>query len=139
MKRLACVIFLGVTLLSAVPLQVHAGRARGHVGVNGGGHYSGHYRPAYRPGYRNHAWGGSRYWGPRVYWGGSIVLGPWYPYRYYAPPPVVIQEPPQVYAQPEQAEASYWYYCRNPEGYYPYVKACPEGWMKVVPDATPPN
>ena len=30
-----------------------------------------------------------------------------------------------------------WYYCRNPEGYYPYVKACPSGWQRVSP--TPPK
>ena len=30
-----------------------------------------------------------------------------------------------------------WYYCRNPEGYYPYVKACSGGWQKVP--ARPPG
>jgi len=73
----------------------------------------------------------------------GIMLGPWwglgypsYPYYpYYAPPPVIIQPQPDVYVQPApQAEASdYWYYCQNPEGYYPYVKRCPNGWLRVVP------
>ena len=26
---------------------------------------------------------------------------------------------------------NYWYYCRNPEGYYPYVKECSGEWIKV--------
>ncbi len=73
-------------------------------------------------------------WGPG-WW------GPAYPYPYYAAPPVVIQQqpqPPTEYIMPEQAEApSYWYFCQNPKGYYPYVKQCPGGWMKVVPQPAP--
>lgn len=34
-------------------------------------------------------------------------------------------------AAPQQK--NYWYYCRNPEGYYPYVKQCAEQWIKVPP------
>ena len=33
----------------------------------------------------------------------------------------------------------YWYFCQDPQGYYPYVKNCPGGWMQVVPQMTPPN
>lgn len=54
----------------------------------------------------------------------------------YADPPVIVQQPAtEMYAQPapQPAEQSYWYYCQNPQGYYPYVKQCPSGWMKVVP------
>jgi hypothetical protein len=64
---------------------------------------------------------------------------PWQIYPYYAPPPVIIQQPPPVYVQPEQHEDLYWYYCPEPQGYYPYIQNCETGWMKVVPDATPPN
>jgi hypothetical protein len=41
-----------------------------------------------------------------------------------------------------QQQSSYWHFCRNPEGYYPYVKECPGGWMKVAPpkpNAPPPS
>lgn len=75
----------------------------------------------------------------------SIWIGPGFfplwgfpaPY-YYTPPPVIVQQPATEYyflTAPEQKEQepAYWYYCRKPEGYYPYVKQCPEGWMKVVP------
>jgi hypothetical protein len=78
-------------------------------------------------------WGG---WGPG-WWGPPAY--PYYPYPYYSAPPVVIQQQPQAYAQQNQQESDYWYYCQNPQGYYPYVKSCPGGWMQVVPDTVPPG
>lgn len=90
----------------------------------------------------------------RVYIGASIggpVWGPawapawgpvWYPPPYYYPPQVVVVPPsqPPVYVEqadpsaPQQAPAqTYWYYCKSAKGYYPYVKECPEGWQKVLP------
>ena len=66
------------------------------------------------------------------------MLRPWYPLGYYAAPPVVIQQQLPVYIEPEQRQSGYWYYCQEPQGYYPYVKSCPGGWMKVVPEVTPP-
>jgi len=48
-----------------------------------------------------------------------------------APPPVYIQRQDVVQAQPQSS--NYWHYCRNPEGYYPYIKSCPKGWLQVVP------
>ncbi len=64
------------------------------------------------------------------------------------------REVPQVYIEQEPAPvapasqsapaASYWYYCTQPAGYFPYVKDCSRPWMKVVPQApgeqaTPPQ
>ena len=76
-------------------------------------------------------------WGP-WWWGPPIA--PVYPYPYYADPPVVIREQPPVIIeqQPSHMEEQpyYWYYCADAQGYYPYIKQCPKGWMKVVP--TPP-
>jgi len=70
--------------------------------------------------------------------------GPYYSPYYYSPPPVIVTPPqPQVYIQqvPAQSapprESYYWYHCDNPEGYYPYVHSCPDGWTRVVP--TPPS
>ncbi|HYB71975.1 MAG TPA: hypothetical protein VED18_01285 [Candidatus Sulfotelmatobacter sp.] len=40
-----------------------------------------------------------------------------------------------VQQQPQQQS---WYYCREANGYYPYVQQCPSGWMQVPPQATPP-
>lgn len=48
--------------------------------------------------------------------------------------------PPVMYIQQQNAsrsatesQADYWYYCRKPEGYYPHIKKCPDGWMQVIP------
>ncbi len=74
--------------------------------------------------------------------GGGMYVGPgWWgsPYQYYYQPPVVIEQQPDTYtyqAPQEDEEPTYWYLCKDPEGYYPYVKECPNGWLKVVP---PPN
>ena len=84
--------------------------------------------------------------GDRGHFRGGIWIGPgwdpwWRPYPYYYSPPLIIERPSvDYYIQPppeQREEPAYWYYCRKPEGYYPYVKQCPDGWMKVVP--TPPS
>ncbi|MDA8162787.1 MAG: hypothetical protein M0022_07785 [Desulfobacteraceae bacterium] len=91
----------------------------------------------------------------RFFFRGGVWIGPgwyrpwyapYYPYYhpYYWSPPVIVQPPP-VYEeepappQPEEQEQNYWYYCPSPQGYYPYIKRCPSGWMKVVPAPTPPD
>ena len=67
----------------------------------------------------------------------------YYPYSYYPPPVMVAPPQPPVYieqggSQPsEVSEDYYWYHCSKPEGYYPYIKECPDGWQKVSP--TPPQ
>lgn len=82
-------------------------------------------------------WLGPGWWGPQYY---APYYSPYPYYPYYPPePPVVIQQQPDIYLQPapQQELPVYWYYCKDPQGYYPYVKQCPNGWMKVVP--TPPG
>jgi hypothetical protein len=32
-----------------------------------------------------------------------------------------------------QPQTNYWYYCQDPEGYYPDVDVCPDGWQQVAP------
>lgn len=68
---------------------------------------------------------------------------PWYypPPYYYEPRVVVVpQAPPPVYieqstaAEPAPSGQQYWYYCKSGKGYYPYVKECPDGWQKVLPE-----
>lgn len=83
------------------------------------------------------------YFGP--YWGPGF-----YPPPYYYPPRVIVvpAAPPPVYIEQQEApvEAAssvqpntqqnaqqYWYYCVSSKGYYPYVKECPEGWQKILP------
>jgi len=67
--------------------------------------------------------------------------GPAYPY-YYSEPPIVIQQQPPVYEQqaPQVEEQQYyWYFCPESKAYYPYVKQCPSGWLKVIPTPSPPK
>ena len=85
--------------------------------------------------------------GPRVSFGfhfGVPIYSPWYPayypapyypYYYYPAAPVVVQPPaPPVYVErsdvvPEGSGT--WYFCRESNSYYPYVKQCPGGWSRV--------
>jgi len=75
-------------------------------------------------------------WGP----GWGYPYYPSYPYYpYYSGPPVVVQQQPETYIQkaPQDEQPIYWYFCKDPEGYYPYVKKCPKGWLKVLPSPSP--
>lgn len=135
MNKLLLAIFCIITMLFTSPFDGYAGKTRTFISAHyktGYGHGWGHHRRA------PHHYRGHRHHGPRYYWRGSLVI-PWHPYGYYAPPPVIIQQQPPVYVQPEQQEESYWYYCPDSQGYYPYIRDCASGWMKVVPDAVPSN
>ena len=89
------------------------------------------------------AYGGVRVWvGPGWgpwWWGPAAYPYPYY--GYYAQQPIVIQQQPPIYdqrmQQPEQQY--YWYFCPDSNTYYPYVKQCSKGWLKVVPPSAPPN
>ena len=122
----------------------HGGHSGGHGGSHGGqggGHHGG-----FGHGHGHGFFGGFGYdwWGYPYWWD-----YPYYPYDYpyyypyydpyyygvYGEPPV---PPPSESAQ---QQPSLWRFCQDPEGYYPYVKNCPAGWLKVVPpkpDAPPP-
>ena len=77
---------------------------------------------------------------PYYSYGGYPYLGwPYYSSAYPSGVGMPYQESTPAYSQPEQQQPSYWYYCQNPQGYYPYVKSCPGGWITVVPNVTPPN
>ncbi|HNB02360.1 MAG TPA: hypothetical protein PLK61_11190, partial [Nitrosomonas sp.] len=56
---------------------------------------------------------------------GPVVMTP-------ARKPTYIQQRSYTRSAPAP-RTNYWHYCRNPEGYYPYVKKCPGGWLKVLP------
>jgi hypothetical protein len=122
MKKVTCAILVALTLLlgSAVPGDswTRTGRHPGHrAGVS---------------------FGARIVIGPRPWWGLPARWGPAYPY--YVAPPVIIRQEPPVYIQSDTQpqQPYYWYYCQNPQGYYPYVQQCPGGWMTVVPPSTPP-
>jgi hypothetical protein len=82
-----------------------------------------YYRPYYRPYLRE-----SYYYSPG-YYPPTVITVP-------VTPPVYIRQPPPVV---RQYPSGYWYYCNNPEGYYPYIKECPNGWQQVDPTPPPPR
>lgn len=118
------VALLGVATTANADRRWHGGFHRDwHGGFHRGWHHD------------DDGWGGNFYLGLGPGWGGWNPY--WYPPAYYySPPPQVIVQPPTTYIQQEPPKPEhYWYYCTDPKGYYPYVKQCPPGWMKVVPRA----
>ena len=88
---------------------------------------------------RGHAHVGVYFGGPWV-WPGYYYPPPYAPGYYVYPPaaPIVTAPPAYVEQNPPPAESNdeaegYWYYCRKPNGYYPYVRQCPDGWEQVPP------
>jgi len=84
----------------------------------------------------------SPWWGPYAYSYPYAYRYPSpdaYPYDYRDPEMVIERDPPAYFQQAEgpKQQQYYWYYCKNPKGYYPYVKSCPDGWKKVLP--APPS
>ncbi len=112
-----------VLILLILPAVLSAGAVSCYAG--GHGHHDGHFS-------------GSIWIGPG--WGAAWP-GPYYPPYYpYSVPRAAVQP---LYEEnvraPAPEEEDYWYYCRQPEGYYPYIKKCPGGWMKVVPPPEAPE
>lgn len=101
------------------PYYVHPRPPPPHVDIVIGG-------PVYRPWPRPYhpGWG----WGPPAVVVPPTVVVP------AAPPPVVYVERP---APIEDAApvAGFWYWCAEPEGWYPEVVSCPQGWLPVPPRA----
>ncbi len=76
-------------------------------------------------------WGGPWWWGPPYY--------SYYPnYPYYTAPAVIQQQPSQyIEPAPQEEEQVYWYFCPDAKNYYPYIKRCPSGWLRVIPPPAP--
>jgi len=75
------------------------------------------------------------WWNAGGYW--YAYPKPIYPYPNPYIPPVVIQPAPgwAPGPLPPPPATQVWYYCPNPQGYYPYVAQCYSGWQAVP--ATP--
>jgi len=137
--KLFCLIIALLGLIPASSVWARGGHGGGHH-FGGGHHYGGHHFGGFGLGY-GYGWyepyyGGPYYGGP--YYGGYGRYGLGYDgYGYgdsYPPPVMYIQQ--QDGAQTDtRAQTNYWYYCNKPEGYYPHVKKCPDGWMQVVPQS----
>jgi hypothetical protein len=92
------------------------------------------------------------YYGPRYGYPGYVYPGYGYGWGYPYPPQVVVP-PPVIYSPPaptvyierppepappaatEQPLAGYWYWCADPQGWYPNVGECAGGWQPVPPRA----
>jgi hypothetical protein len=114
------------------------GGAMGHSGGWGGGHF-----------HDGHFHGGCCRVAVGFFFGPGFVYGyPFYPYpySYYYPywPVTAGAYPAEATQYVEQGQdgqpesgsrvapqATYYYHCARPVGYYPYVKACPGGWERV--------
>ena len=137
MKKAICLVLAVLVLVFVSTLNEYAYGAQSYSG-GGGSHGGGGWRGGGNwhggGGWRGGIWIGPGWggWGPG-WWDGPAY--PYYPYYPYYSAPVVIEQQPPVYIQPapQREEQSYWYYCPNPQGYYPYVKRCPKGWVKVLP------
>jgi len=131
MRKQVYLVLFSLMVILMVPVLAHGGYVgyyhggyHGHV-VVGGGVWVG-------PGWWGPGWWGPGWWGPGYY-------GYGYPYPYYSSPPVVYQQQPvyDMQTQQQEEEEYYWYYCPDAKNYYPYVKQCPNGWIKVVPSPGP--
>ena len=120
-------------------VRAEGGHGWGH---GGGGHFGGWHGGAHFG-----DWHGGGHFGYDLALGLGLGYGvgyygygvPYYPYPYYPYPPMVAApSPPPVYPQQNmpptpELQTNYWHYCRNPDGYYPYVRECPDGWEKISP------
>ena len=104
-----------------------------------GGYYDPWFWGGY--GYTNPGFWGNYYgpgfyssYGYRAYGYADPFFRPYYTY----PPVVTAPSRPPVYIQQQepklaQPKTNYWYYCQNPQGYYPHIKECPGGWTQIAP------
>ena len=142
--KLLCRLLIASSFLSSYDLYADRGE------YHGGGHHGG-------GGHHHHHHGNGAFLGG-VGIGYSLGYGygayDYYPYTYrpYVVPPTVVTVPvpvtPPIYIQQsapaptpvaKQYPPGYWYHCSNPEGYYPYVKDCPNGWQQVEPSPANQN
>lgn len=140
-KAMAVIILLlGMTVSSVT-------WARGGGGSHGGGsHGGGAHSGGFHGGHGFHGSGG--FHSGRFRRGASVgvIIGAPLLLPYYYPPyPQVGLAPngPPIYIEqqgsnvPPNAQAAYWYYCSDPEGYSPSVGQCNAPWEQVTPQPPP--
>jgi hypothetical protein len=149
-------LVIGLALMSSVAGSAAWAVGHGHSGggghFSGGGHFNGHGHghvgvgvflgvPLLGTGYYPYNY--------PYYYPSYPGYYPYYPYGYGAYYPygaAPMSADPPVYVERGQESqaggslpANYWYYCSNPQGYYPYVKECPNGWQPVAPQPPSPQ
>jgi len=77
------------------------------------------------------------YYGPAYYYGPEyypqVVVRP-APITEYVEPGYAVSPAPAA-AAPQPGQTGDWYYCHNPDGFYPSIKTCPSGWQRVPAQA----
>ena len=121
-------------ILALASASLSAGGHGGHHGGGGHGH-------GFHHGHGGHHINAGFFFGPSFGYGYGYGYNPYwgYPYYpYYSYPPTVVTVPtrPPVYVEREPAQSAeksegFWYYCKDPEGYYPYVRECHHAWRPV--------
>ncbi len=151
----AFAVALAACLVGAVSTPALARGHHGFGGFRGGGFRSGGFggRGFHRGGFHGggfrgggfHGFPHHRWHGHHRHWHGSygfyMDLTPafWYPwyyrpyYPYYGSSTVIVQQPVQYVSREDDNGDYYWYYCHNPQGYYPYISQCNSRWVKVRP------
>jgi hypothetical protein len=142
MRRIVFLFMLSLALLLSPSANAAGFRGGGSMhtmhsegfrgGFAGRGHFRGEHFGGHFEGRGDHLAGHFR---------GAFFVGPvfwdpfwWdYPSPYY--PATVIEQQPVEYITTETPAAghNYWYFCKSSEAYYPYVKQCAAGWVRVVP------
>jgi hypothetical protein len=126
--KVVCLFVVLIAFITANAAWARGGHGGGHYGGWGhGGHYSG-LGLALGLGYGLGYYGNS-YYSPYYAYPPTVVTVP-------VAPPVYIQQAPPV---TQQYPVGYWYYCNDPQGYYPYIKQCPNGWQQIEPIPTVPH
>jgi hypothetical protein len=133
--RMASTSMLAASALNV--LNVSAANAQHHGGDYHGSDFHGrdyhNFFPAERRIWRSGRWEHGRH-DNRYAWWWSVGGGwysypePIYPFPTYVPPAVMVQQPPPMPSGLPPAQS--WYFCDNPQGYFPYVAACHGPWRE---------
>jgi len=137
--RSTLLIHAAALVLACAVFTAPAQAQRGPRGGDFHGRDFGHFGPGELRAWRGGAWRNEWHDGRFAWWwvtGGYWYLypAPIYPYPTYVPPAIVVQQPPPVPTGLPPAQS--WYFCDNPQGYYPYVASCNGPWREV-PATTP--
>jgi len=121
MKNIVVALITSLSL-AALPVYADGGRGRGNYN-----HQRGNYE---------HHNGNSSLWAGVAVIGaiaGLAILAENNRPVYAAPAPTYVEPayPAPVNYAPAQPASNVWYYCQSSAMYYPYTKACPEGWQAV--------
>lgn len=159
-KTMALAAIVALVLASGVAMAQGRGGGRGGAPPHGGAWHGGDTRHDGGGRWHGDGWHGSvglyfggPYWAwgwpyayaypypyPYRYYGYPYYAYPYhYPYPYYEPNIEYVPPEPRAYIErsPRAQPTSYWYYCTDPAGYYPYVRNCSKPWIEVVPENVP--